>query len=405
MLTVGLTGGIGAGKSTASAQLAQLGAEVVDADRVAREVVAPGTHGLAALVREFGPEVLLPDGSLDRAGLGRRVFGDERARRTLNAIVHPLIAERTLQLMAAAREREGERPEGPPVVLVHDVPLLVENGLAPGYHLVLVVEASVAQRLERLAARGLTEDEARSRLAAQATDVQRGAVADVRLDGSGPPDQLAARVRALYADRLLPYAGHLHLGEPAPRGPVALVDPDPRWEAAGRRLVTRLRAVCPGAVDVRHIGSTAVPDLVAKDVVDLQVEVPDWPAVEALAAPLADAGFVRREDVAGDAPRPEVDPDPAQWRKRVHLSADPGRPANVHVRVAGSAAARAAVALRDVLRSDPQARCDYAAAKVALAGRSPDDVDAYAEGKTAPLVPLLRRALAPSHPGSVTPRP
>lgn len=399
MLTVGLTGGIGAGKSTASAQLARLGADVVDADRVAREVVAPGTPGLAAVVGEFGAEVLLPDGALDRAELGRRVFTDEAARRALNAIVHPLVAERTLELMAAAQERESD---GRPALLVHDVPLLVENGLAPGYHLVLVVETPVAQRLARLAARGLTEDEARARVGAQATDAARRAVADVRLDGSGSPEQLAEQVQAVHADRLVPYARRLRAGRPAPRGPVALVEPDPGWEAAGARLVGRLRGACPGAVDVQHVGSTAVPDLLAKDVVDLQVEVADWPAVEALAAPLAAAGFVRREDVDGDPPRAEVDPDPEQWRKRMHLSADPGRPADVHVRVAGSAAARTAVALRELLRADPQARRQYASVEAALADRHPDDVDGGAEGESAVLVPLLVRALARSvlsHPG------
>ena len=384
MLSVGLTGGIGSGKSAVSALLGGLGAAVVDADLVAREVVAPGTPGLAAVVEAFGPEVLLPDGGLDRPALGQRVFGDDAARGRLNAIVHPLVGERTLELMA--------RAEGAPV-LVHDVPLLLENGLAPAYHLVVVVDAPVDTRLERLALRGLPPDQARARMAAQATDAQRRAAADVLLDNGGARDRLAAQVHELYAGRLLPYADHLRQGRHAGRGQVALSEPDPGWADAGARLVARLRHLCPGAVDVQHVGSTAVPGLRAKDVVDLQVEVADAQQVEALSGPLAAGGFPRREDVEGDPARPELDADPAQWRKRLHRSADPGRAANVHVRVAGTTSARAAVALRDLLRDDPQARGAYEAEKVRLAARWPDDVDAYAEGKTAVLVPLLVRAL------------
>ena len=385
MLAVGLTGGIGSGKSAVSALLAELGAAVIDADVVAREVGAAGTPGLAAVVEAFGPELLLPDGSLDRPALGQRVFGDDAARRRLNAIVHPLVGARTLELMAAAEGAE---------VLVHDVPLLVENALAPAYHLVVVVDAPIDVRLSRLERRGLPPEQARARMAAQASDEQRLAAADVLLDNRGSRESLAGQVRALYADRLLPYAENLRAARPAPRGPVRIEEPDPGWAAAGARLVARLRHVCPAAVAVQHIGSTAVPGLRAKDVVDLQVEVRDWDAVEGSAAPLRAAGFVRREDVVGDPPRPELDPDPGQYRKRVHLSADPGRPANVHVRVAGSTSARVAVALRDLLRADPGARQAYSEEKARLAAWSPHDVDAYAEGKTAFLVPLLVRALS-----------
>lgn len=146
--------------------------------------------------------------------------------------------------------------------------------------------------------------------------------------------------------------------------------------------------MCPDA-DVQHIGSTAVPGLTAKDVLDLQVEVATWSEVEALDGSLTRGGFVRRPDVSTDPVRPELDPDPDQWRKRVNLSADPGRAANVHVRVAGTTAARAAVAFRDLLRADGQARQAYAALKHRLAERHPDDVDAYAEGKTDLIMMLL----------------
>jgi len=381
VLTVGLTGGIGSGKSAVSALLATQGAAVVDADLIARDVVAPGTPGMAAVIAAFGPQLLLSDGSLDRSALGGLVFADDGARKRLNGIVHPLIAERTRLLFAAA---ERDRAD----VVVHDVPLLVEAGLAPGYHLVVVVHAPVDVRLARLAARGLPEPQARARMAAQADDTSRRAVADVWLDNAGSQVALAAQVTSLWDDRLAPFARNLAASRPALRGRVELVAPRQQWAVEAARLSARLRWLCPDA-DVRHIGSTAVPGLIAKDVLDLQVEVATWSEVEALDGSMTRGGFVRRPDVSTDPVRPDLDPDPDQWRKRVNLSADPGRAANVHVRVAGTTAARAAVAFRDLLRTDGQARQAYAALKHRLAERHPDDVDAYAEGKTDLIMRLL----------------
>ncbi|KIQ61693.1 dephospho-CoA kinase [Kitasatospora griseola] len=190
MLRIGLTGGIGAGKSEVSRQLAALGAVIVDSDLIAREVVAPGTPGLAAVVAEFGPEVLLPDGALDRPALGRIVFGDPARLAALNAIVHPLVRARSAELEAAA---------GPDAIVVYDVPLLAENGLAPLYDLVVVIDVPDVERLRRLTAlRGMPEDEARARMAAQATREDRLAVADLVLDNSGDLDALTARVRELW---------------------------------------------------------------------------------------------------------------------------------------------------------------------------------------------------------------
>ena len=201
MLRVGLTGGIGAGKSTVATRLGEHGATVLDADRVARDVVEPGTPGLEAVVRAFGPEVLLPDGRLDRAGVGRLVFGDEERRNRLNGILHPLIAARTGEVMAAL-------PAG--TVFVHDVPLLVENGMAGGYHLVIVVWAPEQERLRRLVAdRGMAEAEALARIRAQATDEQRRAVADVWIDNSGPRAATLAQVDACWRDRIEPLRGTL----------------------------------------------------------------------------------------------------------------------------------------------------------------------------------------------------
>ncbi|WP_431783925.1 dephospho-CoA kinase [Streptomyces chumphonensis] len=190
MLTVGLTGGIGAGKSEVSRLLASYGAVIIDADRIAREVVEPGTEGHAAVVAEFGDAVLLPDGALNRPALGRVVFNDPERLAALNAIVHPLVAARSAELQEAAGEH---------AVVVHDVPLLTENGLAPRYDVVVVVDASPTTQLDRLVRlRGMPQDEARSRMAAQATRAERLAVADHVIDNEGPLEALEPRVREVW---------------------------------------------------------------------------------------------------------------------------------------------------------------------------------------------------------------
>jgi dephospho-CoA kinase len=195
VLRIGLTGGIGSGKSTVSQLLVQRGAVLIDADVLAREVVAAGTPGLAAVVDAFGPQVLADDGSLDRPALAAVVFADPEARRRLDGIVHPLVRQRAAELVAAAP------PDG---VVVQDVPLLVETGQAGAYDLVLVVEADEETRVARLVERGLAEADARARIAAQATDEQRRAVADVVLDNSGTPEELAEQVDRFWAERVLP---------------------------------------------------------------------------------------------------------------------------------------------------------------------------------------------------------
>lgn len=196
MLRIGLTGGIGSGKSAVSRLLAEHGAVVVDADLLAREVVRPGTPGLAAVVAEFGADVLRRDGSLDRERLGSVVFADRAALQRLNAIVHPLVGARSAEIVAAAP---------PDAVLVHDVPLLVENNLAAQYDLVVVVEAPVDVRIARLTGdRGMTEEAARSRIAAQASDEQRREVADVLISNDGTLEDLRKRVAEFWADRVAP---------------------------------------------------------------------------------------------------------------------------------------------------------------------------------------------------------
>ncbi|MFD8555386.1 dephospho-CoA kinase [Streptomyces fradiae] len=192
MLTVGLTGGIGAGKSEVSRLLVSYGAVLVDADRIAREVGEPGTPGLAAVVEAFGPGVLTAEGRLDRPKLGAIVFGDAERLATLNGIVHPLVGARSAELQAAAE---------PGAVVVHDVPLLTENGLAPLYDVVVVVDASEETRLDRLVRlRGMTESEARARMAAQATAEQRRAIADYVVDNDGPLEALERQVRAVWEE-------------------------------------------------------------------------------------------------------------------------------------------------------------------------------------------------------------
>ncbi|WP_438488550.1 dephospho-CoA kinase [Streptomyces sp. S186] len=190
MVKVGLTGGIGAGKSEVSRLLASYGAVIVDADKIAREVVEPGTPGLAAVVEEFGEDVLAADGTLDRPKLGALVFSDQEKLKALNAIVHPLVGARSAELEATA---------GPDAVVVHDVPLLTENGLAPLYDLVVVVDAAPQTQLDRLVRlRGMAADEAARRMAAQATREERLAIADLVIDNDGPLEALEPQVREVW---------------------------------------------------------------------------------------------------------------------------------------------------------------------------------------------------------------
>ncbi len=370
MLRVGLTGGIGSGKSTVSAQLAALGAVVVDADVVAREVVQPGTPGLAAVVDRFGADVLADDGTLDRPALGRLVFADPAALRDLEAVTHPAIWARTAEIVATAR---------PEAVVVHDMPLLVEKGMTGEYHLVVVVGASEETRVRRLVeGRGMTAQDARARIAAQADDEARRAAADVWLPNEGSTQALRAAVLRLWSERLEPFELNLRHGIRSRLAHPTLTAPEPSWPAEADRLLARIRhAVGDAAVTLHHIGSTAVPGLVAKDVVDLQVGVRSLPEadderfVEAMAA----AGFVRRPGEWHDNGT-----DGTTWPKRLHGSCDPGRVAHVHVREVGSPGWVWSLLFRDWLRSEGEERTAYAAMKTGLAGRAAT-TDDYARAK------------------------
>ncbi len=193
MLLVGLTGGIGAGKSTVGRMLADRGAVVFDADQLARAAIEPGTPGYQAIIDRFGAIVVGPDGSVDREVLADLVFGDEQARRDLEAIIHPEVGR--LFAESAARYRSTDR------VVVYDIPLLVERGLQDLVDLVVVVEAPEEVRLARLAAdRGMAERSARDRMAAQASDEDRAGVADVILNNASDLDALERAVDRLWED-------------------------------------------------------------------------------------------------------------------------------------------------------------------------------------------------------------
>lgn len=363
---MGLTGGIGSGKSSVSRLLAKHGAVIVDADLIAREVVAAGTPGLAQIARRFGREVLTADGILDRPALGAVVFADPSARRDLEAITHPLIAIGTAELIDAA---------APDAIVVHDQPLLVEMGLAAGNHLTVVVGASPALRMERIVRdRGMSERDAQARIDAQAGDAARHAVADAWLDNSVDLAELEAQVASLWESRLVPFEANLRADRRVRRDtsvPVVLHEPDAQWPLQAARVIARIRHQLDSAqlpyTAVDHIGSTAIPGLIAKDVVDLQLQIehlesarqPDF--TRALRA----AGIVGVEKL-DDTPHP-WGPDPRDWEKFFAGGADPSIIVQVHIRASGSPGAQGALCFRDWLRAVPQERAAYAEFKRAVA--------------------------------------
>ncbi len=366
MLRVGLTGGIGSGKSTVAQRFSELGAVVIDADLLAREVAAPGSTGLKAIVERFGEGVLDDAGGLNRPALGEIVFTDGRSRRDLEAITHPLIARRTAELVSAA-------PDG--AIVVHDVPLLVEKHLGPGYHLVVVVGADAQTRVKRLMqTRGMTEADARRRIAAQATDQERREVADAWLENGGHKDDLLAAVERLWHERLVPFEANVRTGTRSHRSEqLRFTEADPSWPDQADRLLARLRrAFGDTLVTADHVGSTAVPGLVAKDVIDLQVGVRSLAETDDpdLLRRLREAGFPRAQGEWADNAK-----DHTTWPKRYHGNADPGRVAHIHIREVGSPGWRWALMFRDWMRSDPAARDEYPAEKRRIATTVPTVTD------------------------------
>ena len=388
MLRVGLTGGIGSGKSTVARRLRDLGAVVIDADLLARAVVEPGSAGLAAIQARFGDAVLSPDGGLDRAALGAVVFADGQARKDLEAITHPLIRARTHVLMEAA---------APEAIVVHEVPLLAELGMAAAYHLTVAVGVDDDLRVARLTGeRGFSEADARARIAAQASDRERLAAADAWLDNNGTVQGLLAQVDALWLDRIVGFNDNLMTGASSHRPEVpTLVAADDRWPCAAARLMGRIgSALGDRAVAVEHIGSTSVPGLIAKDVIDLQVGVrlladaDDAGFVKAL----ADKGFPRsgKDDLTSDPALPWMD-DATLWHKRFHGSADPGRIVHLHVRGIDGPGWHYALLFRDWLQAEAQERDAYAALKRELAGSETTTTE-YARAKGPWIVAALARA-------------
>ena len=354
MLRIGLTGGIGAGKSTVSSTFAECGGVIVDGDVISREVVQPGTEGLAALVDHFGNEILLPDGALNRPALAAKAFGDEEQRAKLNAIVHPLVATRRAEIVASVAEDQ---------VIVEDIPLLVESQMAPLFPLVVVVHADPDVRLNRLIGiRGMDSADARARIAAQATEEQRRRVADIWLDNSGTEGHLVEAARGLWYGRILPFAHNLATATPATESG-DVVAADPTWTDQAARILARLNTTCGHrAVRIDHIGSTAVAGMDARDIIDVQITVASLDIADELAEDLLRAGYPRVESVTADA-RFDGATDIALWRKRFHASADPGRPTHIHIRVDGWPNQRFALLFVDWLNTNPGARADYADAK------------------------------------------
>lgn len=383
MLRVGLTGGIGSGKSTVARRLVARGAVLVDSDVLAREVVAPGTEGLAEVVAEFGEGVLDASGALDRPAMAAVVFGDPAARERLNAIVHPRVRERSAELIAAAPAD---------AVVVQDIPLLVENGMAPLFPLVVVVHADAEERVRRLVRRGLPEADARARIAAQSSDEARRAAADVLLDNSGDERDLATAVDTLWERRLVPFEANLRERRIVSAGAPRLVGPDPEWRATAERLRARVAAAAgEHGRGVAHVGSTSVPGLPAKDVIDLQLGVASLADADAVRDALQDAGFPWHPRIDHDNPKPPGSP---VWPKRFHGSADPARPVHLHIREVGSPGWRYALLFRDWLRADATACAEYLAVKREAEARYGGDPDAdrYVEVKEPWFDAALQRA-------------
>ncbi|MFD5867569.1 dephospho-CoA kinase [Corynebacterium sp. NPDC060344] len=208
MLKVGLTGGMGSGKSSVARRLGELGCVVIDADAIAREIVEPGQPALQELADAFGPDILDAEGRLLRSRLANRAFTSKEKTATLNAITHPRIKERTAERFARAGDKD---------IVVHDMPLLVENDLAADHHIVLVVDAPVETRVNRLVeSRGVDEADARRRIASQISDEERLAAADAVIDNSGTERALFTQVDRVWRTRLVPMSGVAGLAEPQP---------------------------------------------------------------------------------------------------------------------------------------------------------------------------------------------
>ncbi|MGO1438716.1 MAG: dephospho-CoA kinase [Brevibacterium yomogidense] len=305
-LLIGLTGGIGAGKSTVAAHFRARGAAVVDADAIAREVVEPGEPALIALAAEFGDGVLTETGELDRAALAAEAFVSPERTAALNAIMHPAIGDRTIARMAELADHG---------VVVHDVPLLVENGMTARYHLSVLIDVPEDIRLERLTtSRGLDREDALRRIRAQANDEQRRLACDAVLDNSTTEQELEARFTALWEHRIEPFRRHRAEGTPAPSSGLTEGErSSDALDAAGRRLAARIERAASAAQIACTVAHEPGPEGV-----EITVTVQGGEDRDTAARVLADVGFA---PVAGGSA------SLAEAARFAH--ADPGRPAFV----------------------------------------------------------------------------
>lgn len=381
MLRIGLTGGIGAGKSTIAEEFRERGIPVIDADEIAREIVEPGEPALESLLSEFGEQVLHPDGTLNRGGLAVAAFSDPQSTAKLNAIMHPAIVERT---------REHYERHAHASIVVHDVPLLVENSMTRQYHLAVLVDTPADIRLKRLVdSRGMDPADAQKRISAQAGDAERLAACDVVIDNSGTPESAQAAFAEVFEKRIQPFADNLAAGRTAERSGVQLVPAGEQHARAAQRLSSRMSHALAEAglsdAEVEHIGSTSVPGLLAKDIIDLQVLTTTEAEWDAAAEALTAAGYPQHHVDAFD----DWD-DAGHVAKRFHRNADPGQPVNVHVRTRGSLSARFAAHFAQRLRTDAALRADYEGTKKRLAEQLIDDrsTSRYIEAKEPFFTPL-----------------
>jgi dephospho-CoA kinase len=275
-----------------------------------------------------------------------------------------LVARRRQEIIDAVHED---------AVVVEDIPLLVETGMAPMFPLVVVVSADEETRVTRVVQqRGMDEADARARIKAQAPEEQRRAIADVLLENSGSQGELVEKARDLWYNRVLPLAHNIRTRQCAPTVH-KLVPYDPAWPDDARRIINRIQNACGAkALRVDHVGSTAVHGMDAKDVIDIQTTIASLDVADEINDALANAGYPRVEHITTDMPHTA---DSALWRKRIHCAADPGRPANIHVRVDGWPSQQFALLFRDWLAANVGVQDDYLAAK-RRALSAPDYADA-----------------------------
>lgn len=320
-ITVAVTGGIGAGKSTVSGLLAERGAIVVDSDRLAREAVDVGTSGLLAIKNRFGEAVIAENGSLNRPALASIVFTDPAARQDLEGIIHPLVRARFEAIRVQA-------PSGS--VVVNDIPLLTTVAAAASFHLVVGVYAAESARITRLVERGLTDVDARARIAAQISDAARRSLCDLWIDNNSTPAAAQQEADQLWC-RLAEFAANVELAQVAADEDRAVVSYRSEWPAIAARLSARIERAT-GLGPARHVGPTSIPGQAAPDRVELELTLENPGDGEALKSGLIAAGLPPRR---GNRPGGLL-PRGGQSRRRlgdVHGNADPGQSLSLYFTV------------------------------------------------------------------------